>query len=103
MNEFEKACNEVDDFNGETTQENAIEFLTNAKTATVCFSQGRYISKIKKLAEQYPEECEIVSERGGAIVAHIPVKWIKISKVNVSLTEEQKKERAERLRKSLGR
>ena len=54
-------------------QENVIEFLKDAKTATVTFSQGRYISKIKKLAEKHPDEVEIIAVNKNSIMAHIPV------------------------------
>lgn len=60
--------------------ENGIEFIKDAKTATVQFSQGRYKSRIKKLAAEHPEECEILAEnKDGTILAHIPVEWVKIS------------------------
>ncbi len=60
--------------------ENGIEFIKDAKTATVQFCQGRYKSRIKKLAEKYPEECEILEENpDGTLLAHIPVEWVKIS------------------------
>lgn len=102
MNEFEKACNEIEqDFDGGEFRENAIEFLRNAEMATVNFSQGRYITKVKRLAEKFPEECKIVAEnKDGSIVAHIPVKWVHISRHEErELTEEQKIAGAERLRK----
>ena len=60
--------------------ENGIEFLKDSDRATVSFSQGRYISKIKKLAAGHPAECEIVAENtDGSICAHIPVSWVRIS------------------------
>lgn len=61
--------------------ENSIEFITNDTTATVTFSQGRYISRIKKLAEKHGK-CEIVEQpetNGGYLLAHIPVDWVKIT------------------------
>ena len=70
--------------------ENVVEWIDNSKTATVTFSQGRYINKIKKLAEQHPEECQISYENeDGSIVAHIPVKWVKIMPPR-ALTDEQR-------------
>jgi hypothetical protein len=84
--------------------ENNIEFLRDAETATCSFSQGRYISRIRKLAEKYPDECEIVAEnKDGSIVAHFPVKWIHISNLKREMSEEDKKAAAERLRSCLGR
>lgn len=60
--------------------ENGIEFIKDAKTATVQFSQGRYKSRIRNLAEKYPEECKILAEnKDGTLLAHIPVEWVKIS------------------------
>ena len=80
MNDFEKACNEVEkDETYESEVENAIEWIRDSKTATVTFSQGRYITKIKKLAEKYPDEVQIVAVNKSSIVAHIPVKAIKIN------------------------
>ena len=102
MTEFENAVSENEkEYTGESLQENAIEFLRNADRATATFTQGRYITKIKKLAEKYPDECEVVAEnKDGSIVAHFPVKWIKINRAQVELTDEQREERAERARKN---
>ena len=59
--------------------ENIIEFLSDEEKAMVTFSQGRYKSRIKKLAAERPEKCEIVAEnQDGSICAHIPVSWIKV-------------------------
>lgn len=70
--------------------ENCVEFLKNADTATVTFCQPRFITKIRKLAEKYPDECQITHEnKDGSIVAHIPVKWIKISRIERHLSDEQ--------------
>ena len=78
--------------------ENNIEFTQNSKTATVYFAQGRYISKIKKLKEQYPDEVDIVVENyDGSIVAHIPTKWIKISASKRTMTDEQREAASKRL------
>ena len=101
MNEFEKACSEVEqDRNYNYSQENAIEWIKNSDVATVTFSQGRYITKIRKLAEKYPDKVQIRAEnKDGSIVAHIPVKAIKINIIEGrELSEEQKIRNAERLR-----
>lgn len=79
--------------------ENVIDWIRDSKYATVTFSQGRYITKIKKLAEKYPDECEIVAEnKDGSIMAHIPVKWILISNRSRDLSEEERQVIADRLR-----
>lgn len=60
--------------------ENAIEFVKDGSRATVTFSQGRYKSRIKKLAKKHPEECEIIAEnKDGSLLAHVPVAWIRIN------------------------
>ncbi len=75
--------------------ENGIEFIKDAKTATVQFCQGRYKSRIKRLAEKHPEDCQILAESpDGTLLAHIPVEWIRINP-GMELTEEQKQKRAE--------
>lgn len=84
------------------TVENAIEFIKGSARATVTFSQGRYISRIKELAEKYPEECEIVviNKRvgeGESICAHIPTAWVRINPPR-KLTDEQKEKLSKQLR-----
>ena len=80
------------------TVENAIEFIKDQNRATVTFSQPRYITRIKKLAEKYPEECEIVAlnkstGEGETICAHVPTAWIRVAPPKVSvLTDEQREE-----------
>lgn len=77
--------------------ENAIEFTRDSERATVSFSQGRYITRIKKLAAERPEECEIVAEnKDGSICAHVPVTWVKISPP-AARSEEQREQARERL------
>ena len=99
MNDFEKACEEVNkDFTSE--KENVIEWIKNADVATVTFTQGRYITKIKELAKKYPDRVQITKENAdGTLVAHIPVSAIKISIIERNLSEEQKRLAAERLHK----
>ena len=56
-------------------QENLIEWITGSKTATVTFSQKKYINRIKKMAEKHPESIDIVAENeDGSVTAHIPVR-----------------------------
>lgn len=60
--------------------ENVIEFLTGSSTATVSFNQQKYITRIKKLKDMRPDECEICAiNSDGSLVAHVPRSWIKIS------------------------
>lgn len=105
MKEFEHASNEIEKGRSyELEVENCIEFLKGSDTATVTFTQGRYISKVEKLAEKFPDEVKIChrnyhpSGNISSIVAHIPVRAIKINLT--AMTEEQKEEARERLAKA---
>ena len=86
----------------ENMNENVLAWYKNEPTATVTFSQGKYITKIRKLAEKFPEECQITHEnKDGSIVAHIPTKWIKINNPQRVMTEEEKRLAAERFRNNV--
>lgn len=88
----------TDDF-GEN--ENAIEFLKDSDRATATLCQGRFIIRVRKLAESHPGECQIVAEnKSGSIVAHIPTSWIKINPPR-ELSEEERQKRAEQMRQNL--
>lgn len=81
--------------------ENVIEFVRDEKRATVTFSQGRYKTRIRKLAVKRPEECQIVAEnRDGSLCAHIPVSWIRINPTQ-QLTEKQKEARRFNIEKAV--
>lgn len=81
--------------------ENVIEFIKDEQRATVTLSQGRYKTRIRKLAAERPEECEIVAEnKDGSLCAHIPVSWIRINP-GMELMEEQKRKKADELRRNL--
>lgn len=98
MNEFEKACN-TENYTGEMTQECVIEWLRGQKEVTVTFAGNtKYNSKVRKLAEQYPDEVKIISINcDNSIVAHLPLSYIKVSHPKV-LSEEARIKAAERLR-----
>lgn len=82
----------------ENHNENVIEFLRNEERATVTLSQGRFISKIRKLADKHPAECQIVAENSdGSIVAHIPTKWIKITPER-KMSEEAREKSSQRMK-----
>ena len=98
LEEFEKASWDVDkEYQTDTNCENVVEWIRNSKTATISFSQGRYISKIKRLAERFPDKVQIVAENpDGSIVAHIPVSAVHISIRTKNITEEQRQAARER-------
>ena len=82
--------------------ENVIEWLTNDSEVTVTLSQRKYITKVKKLQEKYPDEVRIVVEnKDGSIVAKLPIKYIKISAPR-KVSEEQREQLRERFIKNIG-
>lgn len=85
----------------ENLNENVIEWLLNESQVTVTLSQRKYITKVKRLAEKYPDEVKIVyTNKDGSIVAHLPLSAIKINIVpKRELTEEQLEIMRERMRK----
>lgn len=108
MDEFLQTANDIDKdkLTNETSQEFAIEWVKGSKIATVTFPGGtKYASKLKKLAEEYPDEVSIkVDNKDKSVVGTIPVKYIKISHPRkVEYTDEQKAVLRERLKDSLKR
>lgn len=88
----------------ETGNENVFEFLRGQEVMTVTLSQGRFVSKVKKLAQKYSDEVIIVRENGdGTILAHMPVSYLHLGNRKRELSEDQRMELSERARKNLGR
>ena len=88
------------------SEENEIEFLKGDNRATVTFSQGRFITKIKQLAEEYPEEVRIIADNKNkagntsSLCASLAVAWIVKPGKPRELTEEQKEKVLQNLRQS---
>ena len=84
--------------------ENVIEWTLGTDKATVIFSQQRMITRVKKLAEERPEEVHIVTENAlgkgkKVLYAHVPVAWVRISPPKeMNFSEEEKAIRSERMK-----
>ena len=79
--------------------ENCIEFLNNQHSITVSFCMQKWINKVKKLHEEYPNDVKILAENpDGSICAKLPVKFLKISAPR-KVSEEQRQAASERLKK----
>lgn len=80
--------------------ENCIEWVNGQERVTLSLSAKRYISKIKKLAEKFPTECNYEENIDKSIVAHVPLSWIKISpkRQGRTFTEEERAEISARFR-----
>ena len=60
--------------------ENVIEWVKDEKRATLSLSQRRTFTRIKELAQKYPDKCQILAEnKDGSVYAHIPTEWIRIN------------------------
>lgn len=72
------------------------------KTLFVSSDHQKWINRIRKLSEQYPDEVTIKNrpeENDGCICATMPSEWLRISPPRkVEMSEEQKAELSERLR-----
>lgn len=89
--------NEISRPDYEGCSENCIEWIRDQERATLSLSQRRTIARVKKLAAQYPDQCQIVAEnKDGSVCAHIPVSWVKINPP-MNLSDEQRQRIAERL------
>ncbi len=62
----------------ESDNENALEWITGSKVATVTLTQRRLISRVEKLAQNHPEAVQIVRRNDSSIVAHLPAAYIKL-------------------------
>lgn len=80
-------------------KENCIEWLNGQDTISVTLSQGRYISKVRKLAEKYPDLVQILAENNdGSIFAHMPLKSLKLNIISPKeLGDDEKEKLVERL------
>ena len=83
----------------EHNNENAIEQLTDERSATVTFTDRKMINRIKKIYEERKNEFKyFVENEDGSICAKLPKKWIKINpgskpdpnKPKKQMSEEQK-------------
>jgi len=85
-------------------RETVFECTNDFSHATISSNEQKWINKIKKLAEQRPDEVEIIcmpEDNHGYILAHTPKTWMKLSPPRaVNYTEEQKAALAERMAKA---
>ena len=82
-------------------KETCCEYLDVDDHATFCSAERKWINKILKLKETYPDKVDIreyPETNHGVILAHIPKTWLKISpKRTRELTDEQREAAAKRL------
>lgn len=79
--------------------DNCIEFLRNEKRAYVTFSQPKFKNRVLRLAEECPDDVQIINENdGGMLYATVPVDWVQIRKPR-TITDEQREKMRDQLNK----
>lgn len=78
--------------------ENVIEFLKGQTTATVTFSSEKWRNRLRRLRDEHPNEVDIFTDDDVYTAGHVPANWVKLNPPR-TLTEEQKADLAERMRK----
>lgn len=104
LGQFDQICSEneredVVDYSGES----AIEWLRGDQMATATFPAGtRECNRLKKYAEEYPEEVKISRENlDGSIVVRFPKKYLRITRPVIrELSDEEREAAANRLREA---
>lgn len=79
-------------------KETVINFNDAEKIVYLSTSQDYMKRRIKKLAEEHPNEVKITSEDQYTIIAELPKKYVKVSPPRF-ISEEQRIASAERLKK----
>jgi len=82
--------------------ENVIGWYTGENHVLVTLSQKKFITKVRRLAENFPDEVEIVYvNKDGSVLCKLPLRAIKINlSAKRELTDEQKNDLAIRLKKA---
>ena len=84
--------------------ETAYNQTNESKTAQVTTSEHSWVTRLLKLAEQRPDEAQIIKhpdDNYGYLLINIPKTWFKISPPKTrTMSEEQKAALVERLQKS---
>lgn len=84
-------------------RENAIEWLNGQETVTATFSQKRMINRVMKMAEEFPDEVQVQHiNKDNSIVAHLPLRYIRLQRPRTYTPEEKEIARArflERIKK----
>lgn len=85
-------------------KETAVSYLDADGRATFHSSERKWINKILKLRESYPDDVQIEympEDNHGMLLAHIPKSWLRVSPPKKSnYTDEQRAAIAERLQAS---
>lgn len=80
-------------------KETTINYINTDDYLTFCSSEKKWINKIDKLHEKYPEDVKIIYDaesNHGMVYAQLPSNWLKVSPPRqVNFTDEQRAAMAE--------
>lgn len=79
--------------------ETSVGYDEDCDFVTVFTSKRSHITKMEKLAKEYPDDVTITNKNeDGSIVVHVPKKWMKLPSPPKKVSEEQRQAMAERMR-----
>ena len=83
-------------------KENNIEWCNGQDVIAVTLHQGRFISKVEKLAKKFPKQVKIIARNeDGSIFAKLPLRALKLNlSYRAELSDSERKEVGRRLQKS---
>lgn len=81
-------------------QETIVNFNEKESMATIYTYNNAWIKKLRKLSSERSAECKFIKEQCGGYSFTVPKSWIKIRPRQI-LTDEEKQERAKRLKFNL--
>ena len=81
-------------------QETCVEFIKGESTLSWYSSDSKWIARMVQLANERPDEVEIVYKDEEGLMAHCPASWFKPPKppIKRNMTDEQRKAAAERMK-----
>lgn len=81
--------------------ETSIERVQGDTYCNVYTGERKFVNKLRQLKEQYPKEVNIKDYGDGTIGAKVPYSWFRFvgPPKTINLTEEQRKAKAERMKK----
>ena len=85
-------------------KETAYDYIQGEDHGTFYTGQEKWINKINKWKEQYPDQIDIIHiNEDNSILVHLPSSWFKLNPPHTKqLTDEQRQKLSERM-KSIGK
>ena len=81
----------------EANNENVIEWISGQTEITCTFTQTKWVNKAKSLQEKHPDKVKIIDiNKDGSIAVKLPLKALKLSIIEKTLTDEQRQELAKK-------